>query len=292
MERLLLRIVLLILSVLVVAGDGGGQDTPVTPSEQYQTLRKAYDKAANSDVLLTDAERLKFIGRVYKHRNALAQQFLALAEEHPDDPIALDALIKAAWQVNTTPWPVELVGEDTARGRVFEIILRDHIRSEQIGPLCQRVCRGFRREYEAFLRAAAETNPHKGIRATAILSLGHFLNNRLQRIDLFREQPGLSKEFAGLYGKEYLSELQRQDRGTAAREIEAVFEQAIKDYGEVKLARGKVVAERARAALFEIRNLTVGREAPDIEGDDQDGKRFKLSDYRGTVVLLEFWSHV
>ena len=32
------------------------------------------------------------------------------------------------------------------------------------------------------------------------------------------------------------------------------------------------------------------REAQEIEGQDQDGKRFKLSDYRGKVVLLYFWS--
>jgi len=42
--------------------------------------------------------------------------------------------------------------------------------------------------------------------------------------------------------------------------------------------------------LFSIRDLAVGRQAPDIEGKDQDGKRFKLSDYRGKVVLLYFWN--
>ena len=52
------------------------------------------------------------------------------------------------------------------------------------------------------------------------------------------------------------------------------------------------VAERAKAELFEIRNLSVGKKAPDIEGEDQDGRRFKLSDYRGKVVLLDFWSYV
>jgi peroxiredoxin len=43
--------------------------------------------------------------------------------------------------------------------------------------------------------------------------------------------------------------------------------------------------------LFELRHLAVGKQAPDIEGQDQDGKQFKLSDYRGKVVLLDFWSH-
>jgi cytochrome oxidase Cu insertion factor (SCO1/SenC/PrrC family) len=57
----------------------------------------------------------------------------------------------------------------------------------------------------------------------------------------------------------------------------------------VKLPGG-TVAERAEAELFEIRHLAVGKEAPEIEGEDQDGRRFKLSDYRGKVVLIDFWS--
>jgi thiol-disulfide isomerase/thioredoxin len=34
----------------------------------------------------------------------------------------------------------------------------------------------------------------------------------------------------------------------------------------------------------------VGRPAPEIEGEDLDGKTFKLSDYKGKVVLLDFWA--
>jgi AhpC/TSA family protein len=33
----------------------------------------------------------------------------------------------------------------------------------------------------------------------------------------------------------------------------------------------------------------VGEMAPDIAGEDIDGKSFKLSDYRGKVVMLDFW---
>jgi WD40 repeat protein len=35
----------------------------------------------------------------------------------------------------------------------------------------------------------------------------------------------------------------------------------------------------------------VGQAAPEIEGVDINGKRFKLSDYRGKVILLVFWGH-
>ena len=35
--------------------------------------------------------------------------------------------------------------------------------------------------------------------------------------------------------------------------------------------------------------VAVGKLAPEIEGEDLDGTPFKLSDYRGKVVMLDFW---
>ena len=82
---------------------------------------------------------------------------------------------------------------------------------------------------------------------------------------------------------------ERQDHTKASKEAEALFEQAAREYGDVKMPGGGTVGEKARAELFEIRHLVVGKEASEIEGEDQDGKKFKLSDYRGKVVLLDFW---
>jgi hypothetical protein len=291
MKRFASGILLLMLTLSLVGAEGNGPDKPPTPAEQYAALKKEYEKTPGTGAPSNDEERLKFIGRAYKHHNAVALKFLDLAEKYPNDSIALDALTMAVWQVNTT-WPVELVGEDSARARAFELIQRDHLGSDKLGPLCQRVSWGFCKEYASFLRAVVSKNPHKSVQATAHLSLGRFLNNRLQRLDLCREQPDLAREFEGLYGKDYLAELLRQDRDKALKEIEDVLEQAAQKYGDVKLPDGDMVAERAKAELFGVRNLRVGKEAPDIEGEDEDGKRFKLSDYRGKVVLLDFWSFV
>ena len=115
MQRLATGLLVLMLALSLGGTRPNGQDPDATPTGQFKALRREYDRASSSGAPLTDAERLKFIGRVYRHRNALAQKFLELAEKHPNDPIALDALTQAVWQVNTTPWPVELVGEDTAR---------------------------------------------------------------------------------------------------------------------------------------------------------------------------------
>jgi peroxiredoxin len=40
-----------------------------------------------------------------------------------------------------------------------------------------------------------------------------------------------------------------------------------------------------------MRNLVIGKPAPEIAGEDVEGKKFKLSDYRGKVVVLDFWGH-
>jgi hypothetical protein len=264
--------------------------TSTTPAERYKALLTEYQNASSSGRALSDEERLKFVGQVYKLRNRLALKFVELAEKYPKDPVAEDALIQAVWQVNGTPWPVELVGRDDAQPRAFALLQREHIRSDKLGPVCERISSGFCREYETFLRAVLEKNPHKNVQALACLSLAHFLSNRLQRLDLIEEEPNLAKEFRDLFGKEYLADLQRQDRSKATREAESFFEQAAQKFGEVKLPEGGTIGEKARAELFEMRHLVVGKEAPDIEGEDQAGKRFKLSDYRGKVVLLDFWS--
>jgi hypothetical protein len=290
MSRIVGKLLLLGLGLSLVAAEAPGQERRASPAEQYQALLKELEEAASSGRVLSDEERLQFIGTTYKRRNEIALRFVELAERYPKDPIVVDALIRAVWYVNNTPWPVKLVGKDDARTKAFVLLLRDHIRSDKLGPICERVSSGFCKEYETFLRAVLEKNPHRGVRAQACLALAQFLNNRLHRLDLLKDQPELAEEFADLYGREYLEELRRQDRTGAATEVEAVFERAARDYGDVKLPDGVTVAEKADAGLFEARHLAVGKEAPEIDGEDQDGRRFKLSDYRGRVVLIDFWS--
>jgi thiol-disulfide isomerase/thioredoxin len=47
---------------------------------------------------------------------------------------------------------------------------------------------------------------------------------------------------------------------------------------------------RAEAELAEMKARGLGKPAPDLVGDDLDGKSMRLSEYRGKVVLLSFWA--
>ena len=77
---------------------------------------------------------------------------------------------------------------------------------------------------------------------------------------------------------------------TGSPESDEEREQALVDLeAALASAQDSRTKQQLQSMLYEIRNLEVGMKAPDIEGDDLDGKPFKLSDQLGKVVLLDFW---
>lgn len=77
-------------------------------------------------------------------------------------------------------------------------------------------------------------------------------------------------------------ELSEEDLLTGLEKLSANF-------GDVILAGERTIGSIVEGDLFEAKFLTIGKEAPDIEGEDVDGTAFKLSDYRGKIVMLDFW---
>lgn len=74
-------------------------------------------------------------------------------------------------------------------------------------------------------------------------------------------------------------------------EAEQLLARLEREYGDEELnaMNGR---EFVAGARYEITKLGVGMVAPDFEITDQEGSRFKLSDYRGQVVVLDFWGFV
>lgn len=264
-------------------------DTPVGPGNQYQTLLRGFNETARALYeATTDEER----NTVAVRMENLTPRFLELAERNPNDPIAIDSLVQVVlqeiWLENNTSRPGR--GKESLEGRAIALLMQHHIRSEKLGEACRRMSYGFHRDCEKFLRTVVETNPHKEVQGLACLRLAQFLNGRLRRIDLLNGKPEMATRYEGLFGKDYIDELRRQDRVAAVSEIETIFERAAKDFGDIALPYGGNVGGTARSELHEIRHLSVGKAAPEIESEDQDGAHFKLSDRRGKVVLLYFWS--
>lgn len=132
---------------------------------------------------------------------------------------------------------------------VKETLLRDHISSEKLADALYLL------QDEAALQKVIEATQHRKVKGTAYFLLA-----------------------------------QRTQRSEGFEKAESIYELCRKDYADVPLWGGRTtVGKRAEGSLFEARNLVVGKEAPDIEGNDLDGVAFKLSDYRGKVILLDFW---
>jgi hypothetical protein len=124
------------------------------------------------------------------------------------------------------------------------------------------------------LKAVAEKNPDRTVRGQAVLGLAWVAKKKYQAAE-YRQKPNAD----GL-----------------AVAAEKQFEDVVKNYGDCKNLRTRGVrsatatlADEAKSELFELRNLRPGKVAPDIAGEDLDGVTFKLSDYRGKVVVLDFW---
>lgn len=66
----------------------------------------------------------------------------------------------------------------------------------------------------------------------------------------------------------------------AARQL---FEKALREFPDTR------AAERSKGYLFEIDHLQIGMPAPELEGTSIEERPIKLSQFRGQVVVLDFW---
>ncbi len=285
---------LLLLCMSVALAEDELQDEPATPAERYQSLLEERDRLPEE---LSKARTAEEREKLQASLASLPLRFLELAETNPEDPVALDALIQTVALVNSTAFPEG--GQDTPGDRALALLQRDHLQSDELGPACQQIITGFHESHERFLRAVVERSPHREVQGLACLSLAQFLTDRMHRLDLLEDQDGpeAAERYQRVFGRELLDGLRQQDRAAVASEAESLFARAAAGYGEVEIpvtyfGSGGTVGKKAEAELFQIRHLSVGKEAPDIEGEDQDGQRFQLSDYRGKVVLLDFWHHL
>ncbi len=89
----------------------------------------------------------------------------------------------------------------------------------------------------------------------------------------------------GEEGVEYLKSIEPEPE----EQLLAKLEKLASEYADVEVRPGKTLGAMLEAEIFEIKFLSIGKTAPDIDGEDIDGVAFKLSDYRGKVVVVDFW---
>jgi hypothetical protein len=206
------------------------------------------------------AARAAFTKASNEARAKALKDALALAKEDPKDDVGFDAAMYAFTMSVTDP---------KAREQAFKVIADHHVANPKIERVVGTLTARPGPAEKAFLEAALQKNPSPAVKATISL--------------------GMAKSAQREANSWKLSEA---DMMAKRKEVVEKLEAVARQYGDVELTlpKGKV-ADAVKKELDAFKESPVGKETPEIEGEDTDGQKFKISDYRGKVVLLDFWGH-
>jgi peroxiredoxin len=289
-----MRGAILALSLLIPSLSYGQEPNP-TPRQKLDALLKEYASASEVWSKKFDGapEAADPVKRHYEWPAwSFAPRFLKLAEDHPEDSAALDALL----------WVVALdraVSEnDTALLPLYERALnrlaKHHLQDKRVQELClTNVAADLSVPAERFLRTVMEAGPTPEARGYACLALARLLATKRAVaqdpwFDRTAKTPFDSYSISRL-DPNFIQYIHGADLQALYDEAGRLFERTIVEFADIKSPRrGRPLAEIARSDLHDLRHLSLGQLAPDIQGTDADGKAFKLSDYRGKIVVLTF----
>ena len=281
-----LLLLLLLFALLVgIPGEAFCQDkqnedekAELTATQKIGKLKSGLSKAIRElQKEIRDAEddeaRQVVIDKRRSLEKAAATEIVALTLESENDSKDVQAL---AWLVTKTK------GE--SRELAFDAIMKDHIDSSRLVTLASQLGRPTSPEprIEAMLRQLMEASPDVKVKASATLGLVGLIQKigALGESDIERYSKNLGEDF-GDYASKFSD-------GKADDEIVTLLNLCVDKYSDVK-SRGRLTIGEMASAQLQQMNLKVGRVAPDIVGEDLDGVSFKLSDYRGKVVMVDFW---
>jgi hypothetical protein len=254
-----------------------------SPLARFEAIQKEYQQAQREfsavySKATTDEERRKLVQSKYPNPDTYVPRMMELADSAPGDPAAVDALV----------WVAQFARQSKEADRAVERLARDHAQHPKLGPVCARLVYSTSPAAESLLRAIAEKNPDRAAQGQASFALAQYLKNEAALVRDMKQDKEMAARYKQFYGPERTEALQAKDADALARQAESLFDAVIEKFSDVSY-RGGDLATAARTELFEIRNLAIGKTAPEISGEDLGGRPMKLSDYKGKVVVLDFW---
>jgi hypothetical protein len=322
--------VLLLLLALPAArahAQTGDDKEPLSSKKRYDTLLKEFNRQQQEIIReaqkVKGAEQQKLLQKYQGLGKEYAEKFFKLAEDEPKSPVAVDALI---WVVqNGSATPFYLKASDKLSAVVDEMPLKELSRRLQSLRLAASPTKLMESVYQRAEKDSQDpaagdllawVATHGGIsqvgkkatgklvelfpdnpaieRLCQTLSLGRVpkADETLKQILEKSTKPRIKAVAALGIGK--LLYAKTDTLGGNVDEANKVAAEAEKYLTEVvdKLAADNpALKAEAEKELKALRTLRVGKVAPEITAADLDEKEFKLSDYRGKVVLLDFWGN-
>jgi len=181
----------------------------------------------------------------------LALQVAEKAKKNLDHPKAVPILM---WVLSATLYSANLPDQAKLYDSTVDLLMERFADRPELAPLTNYLPQGVNPAWaEKHLRTLMEKNSSGDVKLEAKLAL------------------------AMLKGKDEASQ----------PEAEKIYESLIEDLA--KNPAKKQLLDRAKNELDDIKIRGIGKAVPEIAGNDLDDKEFKLSDYKGKVVLIDFW---
>jgi thiol-disulfide isomerase/thioredoxin len=271
--------------------------------------------AKRTDETLSDEEWLK-AGREIDSKlvdpdSEMLPQFLEFAKSHPDSPYAFDALFRVIYRggpqtgdVHGKPWQL--------KEEALDIAWKFHANDPRLFILLGQLGGSLpSHKTEAFFKQVLDKGPNKKAQAAAAYNLARYyatLAHAHQRSRQIKQKEHLLnfERFWKIVITPYLESHFPLNEDQNSAEVDRLLRLVAEKYSSVPATDWKLVGpgrvfvelasypepktygDLARAMQFELNNIVSGNPAPDIHGTDADGKPFRLSDYKGKVVLLVF----
>lgn len=240
----------LICSLVHAQTQSAGEQIHVVIDEYETNVRANTQKIIDAK---TEEERDKYRATV-PSAAPYATRVLKIVEAHNADPTSAAGV----------SWLITQAAAFPEHARALEMLATTHVTSAGIAPAVKSLEYQPLEKAEPILRTIREKNPNLEEKAAATYALG---------MQYFRQAEASPTP---------------EKAGEARRQSMDLFQDIAANYSQITI-QGFPIADQAGRMLFEMGNLSVGSEVPEIDGKDVDGTGFKLSDYRGKHIVLMFW---
>jgi len=295
MQRLLfLGVVLLGATAVLLAAEGDKPSDAARAlralNDEYRTAHDAFLKELAS--AKTDAAETKTFEDWQPKLERFNERYLELAKKYGNDPAAAAAL--SAVLEHSEGFAFK---KGNPRRDVVLLLKENHLLSEALVPNLPLLARLEEPEAEQLLRSAVEKGATRSVRGAACYNLALALRHLHRRAVLVksvvRSNPRAVERLEATKGSDYVERMLSMDTANLEKEREVLLERVAEDFTDVEYVEGgrtRLLGKVAEGILIGMRTLGIDKKVPEAESQDLDGKKVRLSDLKGKVVVLNFWA--
>ncbi len=239
--------------------------------------------AQASEVQVTDAAKeLQTLEQQFKadrQPRKFVASFIELARQQPSEPEAIVALT----------WVLRHYQRGPEAEQALELLAKDHAGSDKLQAVFQRIGRNPSLSVARLYRAALKVNQDSEVQAHACMRLTEYLMRQLQLKEELADDQRKIERYEQFMGKIIVDHVRGLKPAEVLQEGESLCRRVLTEFADLKTFQGRMgdVAERE---LFRIQHLSIGQPVADIRGEDVSGKAMNLADYRGKVIVVDFWA--